>query len=75
MTWIDPWGNNYSELPDRIRLKDFTTRTSADVTEEVAIAGGWLKIEDPVVIEAVIEPFVIGEETVGSFLSENNQTF
>jgi len=52
MAWIDPWGNRYEQLPERIRLSDFTTRTAQDATAEAAIEGGWTPIE----VEAPAEP-------------------
>lgn len=45
MPWIDPEGNQFNELPQRIRLEDKTTRTDDAVTEEVAIAAGWRWVE------------------------------
>lgn len=45
MAWIDPWGNRHEQLPERIRLADFTTRTADAATAEAAINGGWTQIE------------------------------
>ncbi len=60
MNWIDPWGNRYYQLPERIRLADFTTRTAHEATAEAAINGGWMQVEEePLIEEPLIEqPFV-----------------
>ena len=62
MPWIDPEGNEYQDLPSRVRLADKTTRTADAVTPEVVLAGGWRWVDPPMVEPAVVwepEPVVL----------------
>lgn len=53
--WIDPQGIQFEEKPIRIRLPDFTTRTSEAVTDELLYELGWAKINNPTPAPVVIE--------------------
>ena len=54
--WIDPQGVQYVEKPIRVRLPDFTTRTSEAVTDELLYELGWAKINASPVVQDVAEP-------------------
>lgn len=56
MPWIDPWGTHFDELPPRIRLSDFTTRTAHEVTPENALAGGWTFIDPSASVQIELSP-------------------
>lgn len=46
LIWYNPQTGQQSEsLPERIRLPDDTTRTSEEVTEQLALQSGWELIE------------------------------
>lgn len=56
--WTHTSGEISAERPKRIRLPDYTTRTSEAVTDELLAEAGWTFIE-PVVpppVEPVVEP-------------------
>jgi hypothetical protein len=54
--WIDPQGVQYVEKPIRVRLPDFTTRTSEAVTDELLYELGWTKIANTTPVQDVAEP-------------------
>jgi hypothetical protein len=41
MTWTNTNGETSADRPTRVRLPDFTTRTSEAVTDEVLAEAGW----------------------------------
>lgn len=53
--WKNTSGETSAERPKRIRLPDYTTRTSEAVTDELLAEAGWTFIE-PVVLPPVVEP-------------------
>jgi hypothetical protein len=64
MPWIDPEGNRYNDIPNRVRLEDNTTRTSSAVTEELLVSLGW-SYEDRVSIpNPEVETVLIEEPTI-----------
>lgn len=53
--WTHTSGETSADRPKRIRLPDFTTRTSEAVTDELLAEAGWTFIE-PVVLPPVETP-------------------
>ena len=41
MTWTNTNGETSADRPTRVRLPDFTTRTSEAITDEVLAEAGW----------------------------------
>lgn len=62
--WKNSSGETSAERPKRIRLPDYTTRTSEAVTDELLAEAGWTCIEPVVpppvelVVETPVEPVV-----------------
>lgn len=59
--WTHTSGETSAERPKRIRLPDYTTRTSEAVTDELLAEAGWTFIEPvvlPPVVETPVEPVV-----------------
>lgn len=45
MTWTNTNGETSADRPTRVRLPDFTTRTSEAITDEVLAEAGWSWVE------------------------------
>lgn len=60
--WTHTSGETSAERPKRIRLPDYTTRTSEAVTDELLAEAGWTVIE-PVVPPPVVETEPVVEVT------------
>lgn len=55
--WKNTSGETSAERPKRIRLPDYTTRTSEAVTDELLAEAGWTCIEpEIIVLPPVVEP-------------------
>jgi len=64
--WTHTSGETSADRPKRIRLPDYTTRTSEAVTDELLAEAGWTFIEPivPPPVEPVVEPVVEPEPVV-----------
>ena len=60
--WTHTSGETSAERPKRIRLPDYTTRTSEAVTDELLAEAGWTFIEP--IVPPPVEPVVETEPVV-----------
>lgn len=60
--WTHTSGETSADRPKRIRLPDFTTRTSEAVTDELLAEAGWTFIDPEIIVlppvETPVEPVV-----------------
>ena len=54
--WTHTSGETSADRPKRIRLPDYTTRTSEAVTDELLAEAGWTFIEPEIIVLPPIEP-------------------
>jgi hypothetical protein len=54
MTWTNTNGETSADRPTRVRLPDFTTRTSEAITDEVLAEAGWSWVE-PITEQVSVE--------------------
>jgi hypothetical protein len=52
--WTHTSGETSADRPKRVRLPDFTTRTSDAVTDDILAEAGWTWVEP--VVEMVVQP-------------------
>jgi hypothetical protein len=68
--WTHTSGETSADRPKRIRLSDFTTRTSEAVTDELLADAGWTFVEPVPPTEPVVEtPVVVVTEQVEMMVS------
>lgn len=65
--WTHTSGETSAERPKRIRLPDYTTRTSEAVTDELLAEAGWTFIEPEII---VLPPVVETEPVVEIIATE-----
>lgn len=71
MPWIDPEGNQYSELPKRVRLSDKSTRTADAVTQDLILEEGWVWQDPPVEIVDYTDTILSDTITIDSNFTSN----
>jgi hypothetical protein len=52
--WTHTSGETSADRPKRVRLPDFTTRTSDAVTDDILAEAGWVWVE-PVVVQPTLD--------------------
>ena len=52
--WTHTSGETSADRPKRVRLPDFTTRTSDAVTDEILAEAGWVWVQP--VMDLVVQP-------------------
>lgn len=52
--WTHTSGETSADRPKRVRLPDFTTRTSDAVTDDILAEAGWTWVEP--VVELIVQP-------------------
>jgi hypothetical protein len=56
--WTHTSGETSADRPKRIRLSDFTTRTSEAVTDELLADAGWTFVEPEIILPTPTEPVI-----------------
>lgn len=56
--WTHTSGATSADRPKRIRLPDFTTRTSEAVTDELLAEAGWTFLDPEIIVLPPVEPVV-----------------
>jgi hypothetical protein len=65
--WTHTSGETSADRPKRVRLPDFTTRTSDAVTDDILAEAGWTWVE-PVVVQPTLDA-TSGFDSSGSYAS------